>query len=319
MDVRSLFISVHAVQRERKMILQRFLLPVIFVGLLFVLGKGINYQFKYWYVQWVLPFALLGFIGLATKIILFIRSSHGKAAHSCVLLIVLIVFFFEMRWMDLGKYAFVGVISSMMLTWLAFRMSRSFSFPVLNRFNEKDRDYIRNAALLGFLSLLYYYTVRAPVKYYLWADMLMAAIFLSASFLKRYVQREQAESGYTFLVIMSLIVGGWVTMAWTFNNLEWFFLYDWFPETILETSLVFFLPFIVARFTLPVLMIRTSLSEVLPDRNYFARDRVFLLAGLKLLALIMIFYGMGYNSSSELFFEGVQESAIWMIMIMALL
>jgi len=318
--IKSLFISINAIRKEKKKILGRFLIPIIFVGILFSLMRGINYQFRYWVLQWWLfPFALLAVIGLAAKFVLFMRSSNSKAAHAWVSSIVLIVFFFEMRFIDVGKYVYIVILSLMILTWLAFRKSRYFSLPALERFNDADRKYIRNAMMLAFLSLLYYYTIRAPVRYYIWADMLMAAIFLAASFLKKYVERKQAESGYTFIAILSLMVGGWVTLAWGLHNLEWFFLYDWFPETVLETYLIFFMPFIVARFMLPVLMIRTSLSDVFQNKKVFTQDRVFVLAGLKLLSIIMIFYGTGYDSTSELFFDGVQESAIWMIMIIALL
>ena len=80
-----------------------------------------------------------------------------------------------------------------------------------------------------------------------------------------------------------------------------------------------FLPFLVFRFMIPVIMISFILGPFFREKISFSRKQVLLLGGLKLLSLVFIFYGIGGNSSSNIFFEGVQEAAIFLILLLALL
>ena len=295
------------------------LVPVILVGILFFGERGVNFQFHHWYVIRLLPLYSLAALAFAAKSTLFLRTGHRIWTQVIVAAVIALVFIIEIKILEPGKVIYLVLIGLFLLSGVIL----DYFGPWFTRWKrwipEKERTYLKNVSILAFLSLLYYYTIRIPGEYYLWADLLMAAVFFAGVFLKRYAKKSILTSAHSYLLFLSVLIGGWTTLAWTLHNLEWFFLYDWFPEAILEKYIVLFLPFLVFRFMIPVIMISFILGKLFRDRIPFSRKKVLFLGGLKLLSLVFIFYGIGVNSSSNIFFEGVQEAAIFLILLFALL
>ena len=295
------------------------MLPIILVGILFFGERGVNFQFHHWYVIRLLPFYSLAALAFAAKSILFLKAGHRIWSQAVTAAVIVLIFIIEIKILEPGKFIYLILIGIFLLLGVILHYSSS-SFTKWNKsIPQKERKYLKKVTILAFLSLLYYYTIRIPGEYYLWADLLMAAVFLAGMFLKRYADKNTLPSAHSYLLFLSVIIGGWMTLAWTLHNLEWFFLYDWFPEAILEKYIVFFLPFLVLRFMIPVIMISFILGQFFSEKISFSRKQVLLIGGLKLLSLVFIFYGIGVNSSSNIFFEGVQEAAIFLILLFALL
>ena len=295
------------------------LLPVILVGILFFGERGVNFQFHHWYVIRLLPFYSLAAIAFAAKSILFLKAGHRIWSQAVTAAVIVLIFIIEIKILEPGKFIYLILIGMFLLSGVILHYSGS-SFTKWNKsVPQKERTYLKNVSILAFLSLLYYYTIRIPGEYYLWADLLMAAVFFAGLFVKKYAEKSIRPSAHSYLLLLSVIIGGWMTLAWTLHNLEWFFLYDWVPEAILEKYILLFLPFLVLRFMIPVIMISFILKQFFREKISFSRKQVIFLGGLKLISLVFIFYGIGVNSSSNIFFEGIQEAVIFMILLFALL
>ncbi len=179
-----------------------------------------------------------------------------------------------------------------------------------------DGLHLGRIAWLGALYLLYYYTVRIPGPVYRWLDLLLAAAALSARLLDRDAIRRERPTLYLFLLLTGVWAAGWVTLAWTLRWFEWGFLYDWFDPALVEHHAAWFLVPIAARYALPLIMFRLVLGEALGTRWPYPQAGAILLAGIKVLSLLMIVIGIGaHDVASDVYLEAVQQAAIWIVVV----
>lgn len=152
-----------------------------------------------------------------------------------------------------------------------------------------------------------------------WITVFFAAMRLSAWLVQRFARGRWARSSYPFLLLLGVLASGWGTLAWTFHRLEWGFLYEWFAAGTVEDKVAFFAPLIALRYVLPMLVVRTLLAEFLEPGTPYPRRRITMCAGVKVLSLVFIALGMGFtHAGSDVYFEAVQESTIWLVMLLAL-
>ena len=316
-------------------------LPIALVGILFFGQRGMNFQFRHWYVIRQIPLLVVSGIALAAKFFLFLRSKKNIFGHIFAASALLLVFSVEIQFIQLSKVFYLSLTAAFVAISILFHFHKRWDSGIKRLLSGNDMIYIRNTAVLSFMMLLTYYTIRINYEFHLLADILLAGIYFTAVFLKKRIKSPYRYSGQCFILAISVLMGGWVTLAWTVHNLEWFFLYDWFPEAILESRIAFFLPLITFRFILPLLMavfiVKQTITMNDPEGgdeegtesgrgrsgSYGLLDHqkqlVFSLMALKLFSLIFIFYGMGYNASSNIFFEVVQQSVILVLLLFALL
>jgi len=152
-----------------------------------------------------------------------------------------------------------------------------------------------------------------------WLTMFFAAMRLSVWLVRRFARGRWAASSYPLLLLLGVLASGWGTLAWTFHRMEWHFLYEWFAARTVEDKVAMLAPLIVLRYVLPMLVMRTLAAEFLDPTVGYPRRRITMYAGIKVLSLVFIALGMAFtHAGSDVYFEAVQESTIWLVMMLAL-
>jgi hypothetical protein len=187
------------------------------------------------------------------------------------------------------------------------------------RWRMTDRVAVGRTAALACLWLIGFYTIRVPLPAFFWADSLVAAIVLTGLYFRGPAAAGRWPSAYLLLMLVGALATGWVTLAWTFHWLDWSFLYNWFGADFVERNVAMFLAPLVLRYIAPLIMIRIVLADALGKPWVYPRRSVTLLAGIKTLSVLLVACGIGlHRVSSDVYLEAVQESAIWLILCLAL-
>lgn len=182
------------------------------------------------------------------------------------------------------------------------------------------RRFERNLERVLWLAMVYAIarlTMRIPLVQWAWADAFYAATTLSALSLRRSADPRVACWGRRCLLLLGVVASGWITIAWTVHGFEWTFLHDWMSRAFVEAQLVFFLPLLLTRYLLPVLVFHRLLEDVLGRRDV---DWWLLRAsGLKLLATTAVAIGIAWFSvASDVYIEATQENTLWLVLIAGL-
>lgn len=171
------------------------------------------------------------------------------------------------------------------------------------------------AAYLG-----YYYTIRIPHDHYMWVDCFLAALVLSAGIAKRCTRTGQLPNHEAVLSMLGLAVAGWVTVAWTLHLYEWKVFYAWFTAASMEEHALWLMPFINARYLLPVVMSRLVLRGELRHAQPYPRRHVWTALGVKVVSLAGILTGLGYAiADSGAYLEAIGEAATLIVLSVGLL
>jgi hypothetical protein len=121
-------------------------------------------------------------------------------------------------------------------------------------------------------------------------------------------------------LFFSLVATGWVTFAWTVHRLEWGFLYDWFSAPFVERHVGFFLPLILARYVVPLIVARLLLDGAFGHEAPYPGRAVWLLTGWKVASVFLLTIGIASSSSTtEIYLEGAEETAIAFVIAAGLL
>lgn len=204
-----------------------------------------------------------------------------------------------------GSIALVAAIATALL--LHVHRRRSPFFGELSR-----------VARLGLLFAAVLHLVRVPLESRAWADCLFAALVLSGVAARRSSDLRVRRGAPVFLLAVGVIASGFGTLSWTTHRLEWSFLYDWFPGDVVERRAPLFIPLLVGRYVLPVLIVRHLLTDVFhsppPVRDGLALD------GIKVLALSLSAIGIALHAPvSDAFVFVVEQQILFFFLSLGLI
>jgi hypothetical protein len=184
-------------------------------------------------------------------------------------------------------------------------------------------DVARPPADVGLITgvlLLFMALTQADTEVYLWLDCLLAALYCSGKLVALAVPASARTLGYTLLLLFAWFGTGWVSFAWTVHRLEWHFLYELFAAPTVERYVWFFIPLILARYLLPLLLGRALLAESLDHPELDVRRLVWTLAGAKVLTVLLFTAGIGWaNPQSDVYLEAAQEAGVGTVLTAGLL
>jgi hypothetical protein len=277
-----------------------------------------NFRFSKWVARmFPTPPWLPG--AVVAKAIVFVRPQplieawrSGRAKVASALAVV---------FASLAMVAFLSLVEAELVsltTWrglLAFGVTFALRRACLARFPEALS--LHRALRLGLYWIAALYLLRLPSESRAWADDLFAALVLSAVYARRSSDPFVQKHSRVFLLMLGVIVSGWVTLAWTAHRLEWAVLYDWLPGDLVERRVAFFLPLILGRYAIPVLMAREILAE--PFGAGHPARTALRLSGVKFFALAMMVLGIGcYSVASDVYLEAVEEQVIVFLLLLGL-
>jgi hypothetical protein len=116
---------------------------------------------------------------------------------------------------------------------------------------------------------------------------------------------------------MALVVAAWTTLALTLHRLEWRFLYDLVAPPVVERHVGLFLPLILGRYALPLILARRLLAEARGREGDGAS--AYAVAATKVVTLTLVATGYGlFDPTGELFTEAVQNVLTFTVPLLAL-
>lgn len=298
------------------------MLPIGLLLLPFALVFSTNFQFEEWFVPvvkqiwWRRQEQDAHMLAIATavvaKCVFFIPWRGGRAAQVTGLLAVGIASYVQWRWTNLTpefmpRHAYLIAIATGLVL-----------IAVVRRPEGAWRG-VRQVIVISTMYAAYYYLLRIDYKFYLWHDCLLAALFLTARYLDRLVDKDERGAAKCCLLVLAAMVATWVSSGWTFHRLEWGFMFDWFSVRFVEKTVGVFGLLIAARFCLPLFMARYVLRRALPDGWVYPQRSITIVAGLTTFATLLVAMGMAFHlAGSDAYLEAVQETAIWSFVVVAL-
>jgi hypothetical protein len=197
---------------------------------------------------------LLYVVAVAAKLVLFVRRADGRWIAALVATAAVATSEFWNAVFDkpliLGALVVVAIAAS---------------------FVPRQREH-RDLSRLALMQLLVYATLRVPLYLLAWLDLVLLTAYLLAQ-QPRLVARPALRDALIVLAAYSCTIG------WVPGGLEWGFLYQMFPAHLVELEVQRFLPLILAKIPL-VLLLFLTVTRRAPDRAL--AQVVMLMMGLRL-------------------------------------
>lgn len=134
---------------------------------------------------------------------------------------------------------------------------------------------LRDVSRLALLQLLVIATLRVPLYLYAWLDLALLAVVLIASHARALAQPALRDAGIVLAAYAC-------TIGWVPGGIEWSFLYTVFPAHLVELEVQRFLPFIMAKIPLVLIMFLVTTGRR-PDRGL--AQVTLLMLGLRFVAI----------------------------------
>ena len=205
-------------------------------------------------------------------------------AGSCAKLVLLMGNTGWRRWPAIAAAALATALLAMLeyRVWdfpAAFVTVIAIALVVLVRFRRGEAHRL---ALLTFGYAVLYFTLRLPIYEYAWVDFFVLAVWLAS------------RSGQGAALDALIISGAFtLTSVWLPSGLEWGFLYGIFPAYVIELQVGWFVPFILLK--LPMLLLLTLWAAgTAPTRRFVLL--MFLYVGIRFVGVWVVRLAGGTGS-----------------------
>jgi hypothetical protein len=233
----------------------------------------------------------------AARLVIFLRPSQGTLPN---LLAVLVVTMLSL--LSFGD-AFNRTAGRLGVA-LSFGLGAAAAWRMRGPKAEAIGRLLTNAALLA----AYRATVTIDARSLLELEVLLAALRVTALAARTLGRADEQTATFGWLEAVALLIAVWSSLALTLNRMEWHLLYLFFAPAFVERHVVFFLPFIVGRYALPLVLARRLLAEVRPPGQEGAWRASFGALGVKVASLVLITAGYAiFNPTNEPFLMAVQN------------
>jgi hypothetical protein len=281
-------------------------------------SEGFNFTFYHWYpwVEWLVPGGWYAwqFAALLGRAVLLIDMKAPRWVQALSV--------FAAAGLGVASWKGASLSPAWMLGLIGVCALGAWT---LTRWAKQHIHHIAHAAaalakLLGLSALLlaFYHFVRVPEVLYRQGECMLAGLVLGAYFVRRAgATARTLDQHNVFLHLLALGFAGWMTLSWTFQSLEWLQSYDWFEAVFVESNVILFVPMIVLKYALPVVIVRQPLRAILgPPNHALLWSAVMVKAG----ALLLVTLGIAAHlPNTGVYLESIQETSIFVIVCLGLL
>jgi len=256
----------------------------------FIFGAWRGYLTSERMVYWIVLVTI-------ARLVIFLRPSRGLIPNFVAVVVVTVMSLLSFGDAFDTTAARLGATLAFTLGAVAFHRRRGPHARSLAQM-------LTNAALLA----AYRATVSIDARSLLELEVLLAALRATALVGLRLGRLEDRSAWMAWLEALALLVATWSGLALTLHRLEWHLLYVFFKPAFVERHVILFLPFIIGRYALPLVVARRLLAETRPpgaDRTWQAS---FGALGLKLGSAVSIVAGYAiFDPTNEPFSMAVQN------------
>jgi hypothetical protein len=228
-------------------------------------------------------------LSLGVRAVLFVRPERGRVANAAALAVIAL----------LSLASFGDVLTTGCQRLLAAAALAALAIGArLGAPTRPAASVLANAALL----MAFRGSVVLDERVFLQLELLLAALRITFLVARALGPGQDLRGFAVWLEAMALVVTAWSTLALTLYRLEWHVLYEVFAPPFVEAHIGFFLPLIMGRYALPLVLARRLIAEARPPASASSWPGAFAAAGVKTLTLVLVATGYALDDPTGEFF-----------------
>lgn len=147
----------------------------------------------------------------------------------------------------------------------------------------------------------------------MWFTALLVAFRHTALAMSR---RRVLSPAADWLPLLGVLAVGWCTLRWSFQPLEWAFIYNWVPADLVERNAFLFMPLIGLRYALPLVVLRIVVGDALGAPLSRAAFKLGVVKGS--IGLVIALGIALHSAGTQVHLEAVQQASIWIVLLFGL-
>jgi hypothetical protein len=176
--------------------------------------------------------------------------------------------------------------------------------------------------LLGLMALQLWlvYLHRIPVEHFIRMNIFLGIMDLLCGSVRLTGDRTLQRIAAILLAVVGYLAIFWFTLRWGLGYLEWTYTYEWMSSSKAEDLVILVSLLNLAKYILPILLVRSILKRHFPDILPAIQHRAQLWIGFKVIALLGISYGFAaIDPTTRIFDESVQQIIITLVVLLGVI